>query len=362
MNIARYWSDFQAGLFPECLKPLEVKTEQHRKAILILDIIRVDDFFNDEPQQSRGRPKKERYKFARAFIIQKILSIPTVVMLLERLMVDIFLRRLCGWERNRIPCAATFSNVFKEFAESGLAEKVNDKMMLEHIGDSLIMHVSRDSTDVVVHESCKKEESAPKKETEKTRKRGRPKKGDEKPKAIKTVEKQCTQTLDEIVKELPQKCNYGKKKKHGTSYTWKGYKLHSDVSDEGFILSAILTSASVHDSQVAIPLEKMTFSKVNHCYSLMDKGYDCVTIRGFISSLGQAPYKTRRNGIKPELEPIHEERLKNRSVVERSYSLLKDKYHLDKIKYKGISKVSSYAFFSILVCNAEHILRELCVQ
>ena len=72
MNIARYWSDFQAGLFPECLKPLEVKTEQHRKAILILDIIRVDDFFNDEPQQSRGRPKKERYKFARAFIIQKI--------------------------------------------------------------------------------------------------------------------------------------------------------------------------------------------------------------------------------------------------------------------------------------------------
>jgi len=36
----------------------------------------------------------------------------------------------------------------------------------------------------------------------------------------------------------------------------------------------ILTSASVHGSQVAIPLMKLTSSKITYCYVLMDAAYD----------------------------------------------------------------------------------------
>lgn len=35
---------------------------------------------------------------------------------------------------------------------------------------------------------------------------------------------------------------------------WNGYKLHIDTADCGIPVSALLTSASMHDSLAAIPL------------------------------------------------------------------------------------------------------------
>ena len=55
---------------------------------------------------------------------------------------------------------------------------------------------------------------------------------------------------------------------------WVGYKLHLDTVDGGIPVSAIVTSASVHDSQVAIPLATWTAQKIVSCYDLMDAGYD----------------------------------------------------------------------------------------
>jgi hypothetical protein len=54
--------------------------------------------------------------------------------------------------------------------------------------------------------------------------------------------------------------------------------LHIEVNDSGLPLSAVLTSAAVHDSQVAIPLMKLTSSKVTYCYDLMDAAYDAAQI------------------------------------------------------------------------------------
>ncbi len=59
----------------------------------------------------------------------------------------------------------------------------------------------------------------------------------------------------------------------------EGHKLHLDVTDNGIPVSAIVTGANVHDSQVAIPLERMTEQRVNHLYSLMDSAYDAKPIR-----------------------------------------------------------------------------------
>ena len=44
--------------------------------------------------------------------------------------------------------------------------------------------------------------------------------------------------------------------------SWTGYKLHVDVADGGIPVGAILTSASTHDSQAAIPLSALSAGRV----------------------------------------------------------------------------------------------------
>ncbi|SIR10789.1 Transposase DDE domain-containing protein, partial [Alkalispirochaeta americana] len=58
---------------------------------------------------------------------------------------------------------------------------------------------------------------------------------------------------------------------------------HLDVTDNGIPVTAVVTGANVHDSQVAIPMEKLSMSRIIHCYSVMDAGYDAETIRDFIT-------------------------------------------------------------------------------
>ena len=50
--------------------------------------------------------------------------------------------------------------------------------------------------------------------------------------------------------DLPRACDHGAKK-NGKDFlvSWIGYKLHLDTADCGVPVSAIMTSASVHDSQ-----------------------------------------------------------------------------------------------------------------
>jgi hypothetical protein len=82
-------------------------------------------------------------------------------------------------------------------------------------------------------------------------------------------------TINTMLSDLPNECDIGTKinsKGHKTS--WQGYKLHIDSSDTGIPLNCILTSASVHDSLVAIPLAIITSKHVTNLYDLMDAAYD----------------------------------------------------------------------------------------
>jgi hypothetical protein len=66
-------------------------------------------------------------------------------------------------------------------------------------------------------------------------------------------------------------CCWGcKRNSQGNVSFWKGYKLHLDVTDMGIPVTAVVTGANVHDSQLAIPTEKLTERKVKHLYTLMD--------------------------------------------------------------------------------------------
>ena len=85
-----------------------------------------------------------------------------------------------------------------------------------------------------------------------------------------------------MVSELPKDCDTGTKlNTKGYKTTWNGYKLHTDVIARGITVSALLIFAFLHDSQVAIPLAKMTAQRVTNLYDLMDSAYACSSIRDY---------------------------------------------------------------------------------
>jgi hypothetical protein len=75
----------------------------------------------------------------------------------------------------------------------------------------------------------------------------------------------------------------------GYKVSWIGYKLHIDVADGGIPIFAVLTSASTHDNQVAIPLAKMSSERVTNLYDVMDSAYDVPQIHDMSRQLGHIP-------------------------------------------------------------------------
>ena len=152
-----------------------------------------------------------------------------------------------------------------------------------------------------------------------------------------------------------------KKKKNGKTYHWKGYKLHIDWADGEIPVSVILTSASVHDSQSAIPLAKMTAWRVTNLYDLMDAAYDAETIRQFSESLGHVPIidHNPRKGEKIEMTPEKKRRYDERSTAERGNSLLKERFGGINVRVKGYVKVFAHLMFGIVALTANRLLNLL---
>lgn len=131
----------------------------------------------------------------------------------------------------------------------------------------------------------------PKNGTKSPRKRGRPKQAEVRPPAPpKRLELQPGRPLADNLADLPIGCDVGcKRNSKGHQASWIGCKLHLDTVDGDFPVSAILTSASVHDSQVAIPLAQLTAQRVTSLYDLMDSAYDAPQIHVFSGRLGHVP-------------------------------------------------------------------------
>jgi hypothetical protein len=115
-----------------------------------------------------------------------------------------------------------------------------------------------------------------------------------------------------MLADLPTACDVGSKKNSkGYKETWTGYKLHIDVACGQIPVSCVLTSASVHDSQVAIPLMTMTSARVFYLYDLMGAAYDAVAIHERSQALGHAPIIDRN------FRADHEAKAEWRREVER---------------------------------------------
>lgn len=350
----------QQSLFPhldECLPaPL---TEQEKHLVKILELIQIETHVPVSAcRQWLGRPIKEREAIARAFVAKAVLRYQHTSSLRQQLQSSPNLRTICGFAKRRdVPSESTFSRAFGECAKAGIGTLVHDALIKEHLSEELIGHVSRDSTAIVGREKPAKKA----KQVKVPRKHGRPTKGEvREPVEPKRLDVQRTQTAQEAIAQLPMVCNRGvKKNAKGFTETWNGFKLHVDVNDFSLPLSAVLTSASVHDSQVAIPLMKLTSAKVPYCYDLMDAAYDAFQIREQSKELNHVPI-IDRNPRRKEAEPMapHEAlRYNERTSSERFNSRLKEEFGGRSVMVRGSHKVMMHLMFGVLALFADQLLK-----
>ncbi len=301
-----------------------------------------------------GRPKKSRTSLFKAFTLKAVYDIPTTKNTIEIIMESPLFMLLCGWEnKNQVPSEATFSRAFKEFSDMNINQHIQDDMTKDSLSDELPHHASIDGTSIQGRETpCRK--NTPKKK----KKRGRPKKGNEVKKEPKRVELQGTRTMEENIDDLPAAADWGAKNdSKGNKMKWTGFKLHLSCLDGDIPVSAILTSASVHDSQVAIPLMQMTESRTNYLYDLMDAAYDSPAIHQYSKNANRIPIidPNKRKKDYEQLDPAKKVRYNERSSAERVNSDLKDNHGGRHVRVKGNKKVFTHLMFGLLVITVKKL-------
>jgi len=370
-TLTNTWDHIQAFLFPMLREEVGPLSAQHERLIIVLEVARIEAFVQMWPGLP-GRPPQDRHALARTFVAKAVLDLPTTASLIERLAVDATLRRLCGWERaSQVPSESTFSRAFAEFAASALPSRVHEALVKKTHKDRLVGHIARDATAIEARE--KPVRAAPAAPATPKRKRGRPKKGDvvaaPEPRRL---ELQAGQTLSQMLADLPTCCNVGTKRNaKGHTTSWIGYKLHIDTADGDIPISCLLTSASAHDSQVALPLATITASRVTNLYDLMDSAYDAQEIRDKSRALGHVPIieANPRRGGKAQAEAearakrcagyqlAEDIRYNQRSSAERVNGNLKDNCGGNHVRVRGAPKVFCHLMFGILVVTVEQIMR-----
>jgi len=177
-------------------------------------------------------------------------------------------------------------------------------------------------------------------------------------------------TLHAMLKELPRDCSIGvKTNSKGHQNYWRGYKLHLDVGDGQIPVSAVLTGARVHDSQVAIPLATMSSDRVTYCYELMDSAYDAADILDHSRAMGHVPIvdphnrgrKTSSTFLPGKLPRqftwAEHDRYRERTMAERVNARLKDEFGGRHVRVRGAAKVMAHLMFGVLALTADQVLR-----
>jgi hypothetical protein len=161
-------------------------------------------------------------------------------------------------------------------------------MIHEHLGDELIGHLSRDGTGIEARERRAKFEPPA---MASAKKRGRPRRGDVRPPTKGSlIQRQCQQTLAQMVEDIPTACDRGTKcNAQEYKISWNGYKLHLDTADCGVPISALLLSASMHDSRAEIPLSLISEQRVINLYDVMDAAYCSFELHEHCRSLNHIP-------------------------------------------------------------------------
>lgn len=398
-QLSRFTHLLQNELFPVVEAEVGELGEKARLLIAILEMIPLGRFIPSS-QGWNGRPQRDRYVIACAFVAKSVYNLPQTRDLLERLRSDEQLRTICGWKRGEtLPHESTFSRAFAEFAQMELPQFVHEALVRETQQGRLIGHIARDSTAIEAREKFPEtaaqaaaaaeeasiKEGASVKEAPKPKKPRKSLKGKKlgpakrykggkpprRPASTDTrIHRQRSMSLDDMLKELPRDCAIGAKaNSKGQQSYWRGYKLHLDIADGQIPISALITGANVHDSQVAIPLATMSSQRVTYCYELMDAAYDAADILDHSRAMGHVPIvdpanrgrKTKSTflpGKAPrELTWAEKDRFRERTMVERVNGRLKDEFGARYVRVRGAAKVMAHLMFGVLALTADQILR-----
>jgi hypothetical protein len=356
--LVQYGGMLQSRLFPALEEEVGPLSEKHRQVITVLSMLGMEQHL-EASRGGRGRPAHDRVVLARAFVAKAIFNLPTTDLLIKLLGSDATLRRICGWEgASQVPDKTVFSRAFSEFAQGELPQRVHQALIQRTQAGRLIGHISRDATAIAARERVAKEKPAeplPAK-PKRRRKHGEPKR----PEEMTRIERQQTMTVSEMIADLPRECAVGcKTNSHGRKETWRGFKLHLDVADGQIPITALLTSASLHDSQAAMPMAELTAQRVTNLYDLMDSAYDCEALRQRSRALGHVPIIERLkrcHGIVP-MAPHETARYRERTSVERVNSRLKDEFGGRFVRVRGHAKVMAHVMFGLLALTVNQILR-----
>jgi len=144
----------------------------------------------------------------------------------------------------------------------------------------------------------------------------------------------------------------------GKRKTTYGFKAHLNVDEDGFIKSQVLTTGSLHDSQV---FEQLLTGNEKALYSdsaYKSEKHDLLLKEQNIQN--QVLHRAYRNSPLTEEQKQHNRFASQvRYVVERTFGVLKKYYGLGQARYMGIEKNQARL---TMICIAHNLKRAVNIQ
>ncbi len=168
--------------------------------------------------------------------------------------------------------------------------------------------------------------------------------------------------MEEALTEWPCVCDVGTQvDSNGFKHSWIGWKTHLDVVEGGLPVTAVTTSASLQDSQVAIPMAQHTASRITVRYELMDAAYDAAPIALTCQTLGHRPIieANPRRGEGIPCDPTTARRYQERATAERVDARLKDEFGGLYLRVRGHLKAHAHMMFGVIALFADQLLKLL---
>jgi len=266
----------------------------------------------------------------------------------------------------RVPSEATVSRLSKEVEQIVHPSDLHGRVVQSYaksLDRIAVGHLSIDSTTIEAREKPVKTRIPRAKTLEK---RGRKAKGSVEEQQHRERQARHEQeriaylqeSFETSLGKLELRCSVtAKQNSKGKKQWFIGYKAHLATDDYGVPMSFAVTGASVHDSQVAVPLMKKTRETADFLYALLDKGYVSPVINDYVDMIGRKAIIDRRayKGVVADpLDPASQKRYAARTTVERTNSELKDGYLPDVI-YKRGSRARYEIALSVLLTTMKKV-------
>ena len=302
--------------------------------------------------KGNGRPPASRLKIFKAFLLKAVLNVKDTKELVRMLRAEPLSRRLCGWDSpGLVPSETRFCRVVGEFAERGFTDKWFAEMIVEHHGDIPAETVSYDSAPVEVR-------------TRAANAKRRLARIDPDQPPPSPISVQGARTAEANMAELPVECGWGcKRDSQEKRMQWKGGKIHAAVTRDGVPIAVKYTSASLHDSQVMVPLAQQAAARVPHLFDLADAAYDAEPIRAACAELGTVAVSDanpRRSAEAHAMSELEREVYRDRSAAERFFSHLLESHGGRTVRVRAPAKVALHLLLGTIVVAVEQMLRMVC--